>query len=530
MRLTTLPFGAVPQFAARDKKFVEQDPSLLPFLAYPPVLESFGPAIQARRQSEALIERQLLVSVLREQYAGLAPSAPVETNLEKLLQPHTFTLVTAHQPSLFLGPLYFIYKIASAIRLAQVLGQVHPDCHFVPVFVIGGEDHDFEEINHANLFGRTIRWESGEGGATGRMSTRSIAPALAELQSILGDSEPARVLYEAVQSAYTSHERYGKATQALIHHLFERFGLLVLQMDDARLKQRFAPLIERELLEQVSEPIVQATQSQLEAFGWEPQAFVRPVNLFYLQEGGRERILLEEGLYRVHQTDLSFRREEILEELRQHPDRFSPNVVMRPLYQESILPNLAYVGGGGELAYWMERKAQFEAFGLPFPILIRRNSALWIDPGAHKKMEKLGLSVQDLLEDTDPLIKQFLQKQGSLADLQAERQDLSQLFASIAGKAGRIDPTLIGAVLAEEAKALKVLEQLEGRLLRAEKQKHDTAIQQLRNLREKLFPGNGLQERYDNFMPIYLRLGQAWLDELVENMNPLEQGLLVFTD
>jgi bacillithiol biosynthesis cysteine-adding enzyme BshC len=245
----------------------------------------------------------------------------------------------------------------------------------------------------------------------------------------------------------------------------------------------------------------------------------------------RERIELENGVYSVVNTDLTFTESALLEELEAHPERFSPNVVMRPLYQESILPNLAYIGGGGELAYWLERKRQFEHFGINFPMLVRRNSVVWIDGNSAKRMEKLGLDLNALLGDTEDLVKTWVhEKSEQELSLSAEKQALSKLFESIVQKAEATDPTLAGAVKAEEARQIKSLEQLEVRLVRAQKQRFETEINQLRGLKEKLFPGNGLQERYDNFIPHYLRNGETFFDVLLENLDPLRTDLIVIQE
>ena len=529
MDVTTLPFSEIPQFSSRDKAYVEQDPRLRPFYRHPPTLTAFADALAAKQRAD--IDRPLLLRVLRDQYAQLDREEAVMANIERLADEKTFTVVTAHQPCLFTGPLYFIYKIASAIRLTEVLQATYPDYHFVPVFVTGGEDHDFAEINHAHLFGQTIEWENDEAGPVGRMKTTTLDEPLARLREILGDSDNGRQAFDLVATAYGNHRQYGMATIDLVHQLFKRWGLVALSMDQPELKKRFLPIMEEELFSSPSQPLIEATTRQLEEAGFSGQAYAREINLFYLSDQSRERIVRENDRYQVLNTDFSFSAEELRQELQTHPERFSPNVILRPLYQEAILPNLAYVGGGGELAYWLERKSQFAHFGIDFPILIRRNSVLWIDSSAAKRMEKLGLSERDILRKTDDLIREHVHAHASEElNLQAEKEALNELFDRVAGKAGKVDQTLVGAVEAERVKQIKSLEQLEGRLVRAEKQKHENAINQIRSIRDKLFPENGLQERYDNFLAYYLRYGPEFLTVLVQHLNPLEQGLIVVWD
>eukprot|EP00903_Cladosiphon_okamuranus_P000206 g206.t1 len=302
-----------------------------------------------------------------------------------------------------------------------------------------------------------------------------------------------------------------------------------MDMNRPELKRLFIPIMEEELFQQPSQAFVEKAQQELEAAGFSGQAYARDINLFYLRDGLRERIELNDGKYQVLNTDYAFTREEIKQELHSHPERFSPNVIMRPLYQEKVLPNLAYIGGGGELAYWLERKEQFAHFGLNFPMLIRRNSLLWLDKGTVKKMSKLELEVEDLFVETEALLKQFVKSQtDNELTIAEEKAQLEALFTSIADKARDIDPTLAKAIEAEYTRQAKSVDNLEGRLMRAEKQKHEIALNQIRKLKEKLFPNNGLQERYDNFLNFYTRYGHDFISTLIEVLNPLHSTFFQF--
>jgi bacillithiol synthase len=443
-------------------------------------------------------------------------------------------VTTAHQPSLLTGPLYFIYKIFSTINLAERLSDTYPENNFVPVFVIGGEDHDFDEVNNISIFGKKITWQHSEGekGAVGMMQTASLQVVLDELKPILGESEAAQSVFTMIEKAYTSHVLYQDATQDLLNQLFGKYGLVVLNMNDAALKQLFIPIMKRELTEQLSKDLVEKTQAELESIGFKPQAFAREINLFYLRENLRERIVEENGVYRVLNTEIAWKsRQEILEELNKTPQYFSPNVVLRPLFQETVLPNLAYIGGGGELAYWLERKTQFAAFGVNFPMLIRRNSAFFLDKGTQDRLQRLDVQLTDLTDNTDVLVKKYVEKQATdPLSMEVEKTALITLFDTILKKAVAVDATLEKAVLAEKTKQFQSLDALEARTLKAEKQKHETSLNQLKAVQQKLFPNGGLQERTDNILPIYLKHGDAFFDVLKAHLNPLEQGMIVISE
>jgi bacillithiol synthase len=530
MQKTVLPYSQIPQLAATDVAYAVGDERLRPFYTWQPHAESI-PHIAAA-QSKRQFPRQDLVTVLTRQYEGLPQERSVLENIAALAAEDTFVVVTAHQPSLFLGPLYFIYKALTTIKLAEKSNDIiSGGQRVVPVFVLGSEDHDLEELNKANLFGKRITWQPDLGGPVGSIPTDTLRDVLAELAEVLGSGEAAQALFAKVEAAYTQRGTFAAATQALLHTFLGRFGLVVLDMSEPLLKRHFVPIMRTELLEQAAHRLVSQSIDGLQAQGFKAQAAPRYINLFYLRPGSRERIVLEDGLYKVLNSDLRFSEAEILAELEAHPERFSPNVVLRPLFQEAILPNLAYVGGGGELAYWLERRSLFEHFGLQMPMLLRRNSVLWLDKDSEKKRLKLGLSEADLFADTDALIRQFLEKNAAAElNLHGEMRDMEGVFEKIAQKALQIDPTLEKALRADQVKALTALEQWQSRLVRAEKQRHEVSVNQIRGLKERFFPANGLQERHDNFLAYVLRYGDAFLDELHQQLDPFDPGFVLLAD
>lgn len=527
MHKTLIPFDGIPQLAKTDKAYVSGDAALRPFYQYEPQLAAFQEIIQKRQAFKT--PRALLTQALEEQYKALPTHDAVRRQLDALALDDTFTVATAHQPVLFLGPLYFIYKAVTTINLAEAV-QGSTGRRIVPVFVLGSEDHDLDELNHINLYNKKLIWLPEEKGAVGSFSTASTDTVLAELRNILGDHEAAQNLFARIETAY-KQPSFAQATQALLHDLFGRFGLIVLNMNHPALKRQFIPVMQAELLEQPAFRLVNETLSELNTAGFKTQAAPREINLFYMTPGSRERIVLENGRYKVLNTELEFTDEEILAELNSSPEKFSPNVILRPLFQELILPNLAYVGGGGELAYWLERKSLFGHFQTPYPMLVRRNSALWLDRDALKRLDKLGFSAAQFFEDTENLVRTYVAAHAAgEVSLSGEMQELEGIFERLAQKAQAIDPTLEKAVLADKVKFATQLEQWQSRLVRAEKQKHEVALNQLRALKEKLFPGNGLQERYDNFIPCFLRYGETFLDALKTHLNPFDPGLAVLSE
>ncbi len=527
MKITHCNFGEISQFSPTDVAIATQDSRLDKFIKYTPTMDSFGQVIEDKKKDTT--DRKLLVQVLKEQYKHYVTDTEKGENLVNLLSNEkTFTITTAHQPVLFTGPLYVIYKIISAVKMTRNLQSAYPEYHFVPIFISGGEDHDFEEMNHMNLFGKEIIWNNEENGSVARMSTKSLGPALEELKEILGTSPSAERIYELFHKTHTAHEVYGTAFCDLINGIFSEIGIVVLNMDHPALKRKMIPIFKDELIDHHSMTLVRETQDKIEEAGFKPQAYVREINLFLLDKGRRDRIELVDGKYTVVDTDITYSQEEILDLLQESPERFSPNVVMRPLYQETILPNLAYIGGGGELAYWIERKSQFAHFDLNFPMLIRRDSCLWVEGSVTKRINKLGLTLSDFFKEETVLIKEYVTAAAENEfKLGKEKGQLIQIFKGIEEKAKAIDPTLRSAIAAEAKNQLKSLEKIEDRMRRTEKQKHDIAIGQIKTVLDKLFPHGSLQERKINFLNFYFRDPENYLSNLMEAFDPLDTRLKV---
>lgn len=527
LNATKIPLYEIPQFSKRDLSYIREEADLSEFYKYPVEIGQFKQVIADKAKDQT--DRALLVRVLEEQYDSLSENELVNNNIKSLAQDNCYTVITAHQPTIFTGPLYYIYKILSTIKLSEELKKQYPAQQFVPVFVSGAEDHDFEEVQQTLIFGKPLIWENQEKGPVGKMSTKSLEAVIAQLEQMIGDNNESAKIATIIKKAYSRNATYGAATVELVHELFKGFGLVVLDMSAADLKRAAIPIFTKELLTSPSVGLVEETQNRLNKKGYKAQATARDINLFYVGKQFRERIVRAGDTFKVLNTNLEFSEAEMLAELEAHPERFSPNVIMRPLYQEFILPNLAYIGGGGEIAYWLERKTQFEYFDINFPMLIRRCSALIVTASDRKKIKKLNLSTSDLFTDPHQLVKQFLQDNASSTlKLTEEKEALNTLFQNVLAKAKSIDMTLEGAVKAEERKQLKSLNQLEGRFMKAEKRNQELKVAQINNLQDKLFPDHSLQERKVNFLSFYGDIGASFFEEMKEELNPLEKMFVVF--
>ena len=308
--------------------------------------------------------------------------------------------------------------------------------------------------------------------------------------------------------------------------------MVIIDGNDVAFKRLFIPKIVSELTNQHAFTTVAKTNKELLKIdpAFKAQVNPREVNLFYLKENFRERIVKNEGVYSVLNSDITWNLVEIMDEVSLHPERFSPNVIMRPLYQETVLPNLCYIGGGGELAYWLQLKSFFDLEQIQFPILLHRNSVLLITPKQHDKLDKLKVSVSDLFQEKQVLIQSQIKKISKLPiDFSSQKKQLEQQFKDLHALANQTDKSFKGAVSAQEKKQIKGLEALEKRLLKAEKKAHKDYVDRLESLHLELFPNGGLQERITNFSEFYIEHGDGFIESLKSELIPLNQKFHILT-
>ncbi|HEY0669260.1 MAG TPA: bacillithiol biosynthesis cysteine-adding enzyme BshC [Sphingobacteriaceae bacterium] len=527
MKATYIDYKDTECFSSAVIRYIENDPALSPFISYPPNLTGFEQAINNRKVTG---ERNLLVNVLKEQYVSTSNkhSELVEKNIELLLSDNTFTITTGHQLNIFTGPLYFIYKIVTAINLANDLKKQFPGKNFIPVYWMATEDHDFEEINHAHIHGKKIVWTQDQTGATGRLSTESIKSAVAEYKAILGYSENSLKLGQLIDEAYSAPD-LAQATRILVHGLFAKYGLIILDADHHELKKQFQSIISKDIIEQCSFTNIESSNQKLAGIDIEAQVNPREINFFYLRDNLRERIVLEGNEYSVLNSDIKFSKEELLEEIKSFPERFSPNVVLRPLYQEVILPNIAYIGGGAEVVYWLQLKKNFDFYNIDFPVLILRNSALVTDDKFGKKISKLEIEVKEIFKSANQLKKEWTLKHSEHElTLSNEWQQLESILQNIKYRASAINPTLGPSTEAIKARLKKAMHNLEKKLLKAEKRNHDEILAIIDHLKTQYFH-HGLQERHENFGAFYTIYGDNFIQSLINSFNPLDFKFTILT-
>lgn len=515
-------------FSKLMQDYLDQKPELKPLYNHFPTLENFEKQIVEKQSNFDNANRVPLVNTLKKQYQNIEISDSTKQNIELLALENTFTITTGHQLNLFSGPLYFLYKIISTINLTKELKSKYPSNNFIPFYWMATEDHDFEEINYFNFKGKKFRWNKESTGPVGRLSTEGLTEFLEIYALELGSSTNAKTLKKLFEDTYLKHDNLADATRFLANSLFASQGLVIIDADDADLKRAFIPYAKEELVQQTSFKKVQKTIEKLADYT--VQVNPREINLFYIEDNLRERIILENDKYFVNNTKTSFSEEEILSELEENPEKFSPNVIMRPLYQEIILPNLCYIGGGGEIAYWLELKSFFDAVDITFPMVLVRNSVLLATEKQVKKAEQLHLNWKDLFTKQEVLLNAVTHKISAFPiDLSAQKEILKTQFRYLYELAEQTDKSFSGAVKAQEVKQMRGLENLEKRLLKAQKRKLHDQLERVTDLQCELFPNNSLQERQANFSEFYLEKGEQLIPLLTQKLKPLETIFSIIT-
>ena len=510
METFDIPYNEIKIFSTLISDYINKKETLSPFISHFPELNNFEK--QIKEKQKCFINRKLLVECISEQNSFLNLSKSSAENIKMLQSSSTFSITTGHQLCLFGGPLYVFYKIISTINLTEELNKRFSTKKFVPIFWLASEDHDFEEINHIHLFGKKVKWSSSQTGPVGKMHLNNIQSTLNQISKLISGSKNAKFIMDFLNKSYLENENLTNATRFFLNELFGEYGLVIIDGDDKKLKQEIIFLIKQDLnTNKLYEKINQST-SKLRALDYKPQAFVQKFNFFRLTKGSRTKISEEINI----------------NEIENNPHLFSPNVLLRPLYQEYILPNIGYVGGSSEIAYWLQLKSMFKHTNVTFPLLFLRNSALIISQKQKQKLDSFNLTFLDLFEDESFMQRKIIQDQyENNISFIFEEKEIKKIYNSLINKT--TDDGIKKHITSELVKQLKVIKNIEKKILRSLKEKESVNMQQISKLKNQLFPNNNLQERHNNFIQFYLKYGDNFIKILKDSLNPLNTNFVVLS-
>ncbi len=494
MRVQKLDFSETRSFSSFFLDYIQQTDSLKSFYSRFPLLENFEGQIKEKSKSFSQQQRDILYQALTQQYQDIEVSDKVKNDLTSLKNSNTFTVTTGHQLNVFTGPLYFVYKIVTVINACKKLKQQYPAYDFVPVYWMASEDHDYEEIKSLRVQGKKYTWVTQQTGAVGRFNTQGLTELANEIP---GDTT-------LFKTAYSKGKTLSSAARQYVNQLFQQEGIVVIDADDANLKKALIPVMQEDILNHTPFNLVTQTNSELHQLGYHTQVNAREINFFYLKDSLRARIEKRGERFHVIDSKISFSESEIGERIKNNPEEFSPNVILRPVYQEMILPNLAYVGGPAELVYWLELRKVFELFRQPFPVLMPRNFALVADAPTLRKMEKTGIELSLYFAEKNFLFNHWtLQNTNHELTTGKELNLVTELFENLRARANSIDPTLNAFVGAQAKRTTSALQKVEEKMIRAEKRKQKEKLAQIEAVKDAWFPNNSLQERTDNLLNFY---------------------------
>ncbi len=510
--------------------YLENDAKIQFSFDFTPDLSGLNAKLESQKSRRP--DRSLLAEVLKDQYAFIDnkdEKSGILDQISLLKKDETYTICTGHQLNLFSGPLYTIFKIITTIKAASELSKSSGKV-ILPIFWLATEDHDMDEIDHVFLYNQRYDWLTDWKGASGRASCEGIVDLLTQLRAKFGTSEGATKWLGVLESCYRPEYSLAHATRRFIHTLFGSYGLLILDADDPRLKKKFVPEMLNDVFNHVALENISATIEELEEH-YKIQVHPRQINLFYLSEHSRDRIEFNGDIYHVLNGTKTWTRSALEQEITENPERFSPNVVMRPLYQEKILPNVAVVGGPAEIAYWLELKKYFLQEKISFPVLLLRNSAMFLDEQAFKRMNKLHIHLNQVFESTDEWIRNYL-KGGEIQPFSADNTLLliEDEFSKLSKELEKIDPTIKGALEAEQQRIKKSLLGMKEKVLRTMKKKNETEVNQIHKLRDRLFPFGKLQERTENILPFLFKYDIGFIAELMKSFDPFNKKIILFNE
>ena len=482
---------------ATTKAFVEQTAEMKALLGEQHPYFSFEKAIAGKANFPAE-NRQRLHDQLHQQYSAIAKKEHVDVkvwnNIELLKASNTFTVCSGQQLHLFFGPAFVIYKILALVDYCEALKAEYPDKNFVPVYWPASEDHDFDEIKNTKLFNQTFTWDAMPGDACGRLKTDRVKEVIEAISSKVNLNEEQSKLLSEFEAIYSSSENLSEATIRVVNAFMGAYGVICVNGDNKVFKQEFTPVIEQDLVEQSNYTDFEEVSKTMLEKGFSTQLNVRPINCFYLHGGKRQRIVLEDNVYKCLDGSSIAEASAIKAHIAEFPERFSPNAMLRPLYQETILPNIAYLGGNAEITYWIQLHKVMANNKISHPTLVLRPS-VWISPQKTMQwLEKRHISpLQVLTSKSDEELLEILT--GNVLDLSAEIAAFNELRSKIQNLTAQNVSSELKPLVEAGKVYEKHLKNVDKAIIEAGIQKSGQEFEKLKDIKLNLFNINSIQER-----------------------------------
>lgn len=470
-----------------------------------------------------------IAAILTEQNQHFSGTEKTFENIQLLEGKNTLAIVTGQQVGMFGGPLYTIYKIITALKLTEQLNNVLPDYRFVPIFWLEGEDHDFQEMNYVRLLNANRlptdivylhdeKQQNKNLGAVGEVSfNESLNSFYEQVRHTLPNTEFKTDIIALFQRAYCVGTTFNKAFAALMNLLFPNAGLVFISSNDPKVKKLLVPIFRQEIetVPQTSQLIIERS-AELEN-RYHAQIKPKALNLFLFHKSGRYLIEPKEHDFSLKGIRQYFQKEDLLHMVEETPEVFSPNVVLRPICQDTILPTLCYVAGPAEIAYFAQLKRVYEFFNISMPIIYPRTSVTIIEQRHQEILEKYQLDIIELFEHLEKVQKKVIElvSEVKVDDLFRDTaKDIDAVLNELKFGLNYIDPTLLGALQTTHTKIDALLQVLREKTIEAQKRKHEIALRQIQKVTNTLFPNGNFQERELNVLNFLNKHGMEFLNLL----------------
>ncbi len=458
--------------------------------------------------------RESLTSILHEQYGSEKPSLKTQKNINSLASKKTLAVVTGQQLGIIGGPLYTFYKIITAIKLSAFLSERYDDYSFVPVFWLEGDDHDFNEVRGVSLindnneivkisYSEELSEDENKGSVGNIEFDDSLNVFFSELEKYLRTTEFTQPLLERIKSIYSAGKTFKQSFRELIFWLFDEYGLIIFDPQDKAIKERLKPVFRKEITDfrKHAEKLVETSASLEETY--HAQVKVRPINLFFGSDEGRFLIEPGENEFRLKRKRRKFTYEELIETIEKEPENFSPNVLLRPICQDFILPTAFYVGGPSEISYFAQVMPLYEFYNIEPPVIYPRSSVTILEKNINSIIERYDINLAGLFLDNEKLKQKIIDSfsKTSIDEIFSDSfNQIESAFDQLKEKLFEFDKTISDSGTKYKQKVFHDLNILKDKAVEAQKKKHETTLRQIDKVLNVIYPNNTLQERELNFI------------------------------
>jgi bacillithiol biosynthesis cysteine-adding enzyme BshC len=525
-----IPFNSIPHQSALFLSYLNFSPSALRFYSNTPTIESLERIARADA-GHLRFPRAEITSILRRQNNAFGADAKTQHQIDELEKTDCVAILTGQQVGLFANPLYTIYKALTAVHIAEELNK--RGISAVPIFWMETEDHDLPEVTHRTLLDpngsiQTIDYrgalfkEAGmPPGSVGSLRfSSSIREVVVDFLGRFPDSSWKGEMQHQLESTYMPGATFALSFAQLLSQILRGSGLILFDPHDSEAKRLTSAVIQKSLLasDTLRAALLERNQ-ELESAGFHSQVSIleNSTVLFFFEDGARYALERRDSGFALKNSGRIFSLDELLSLAEQTPEKFSPNVLLRPLIQDYLFPTVAYVGGSSEVAYFAQIEVLYRLFGRPMPVIWPRDSFTLIESKIGVEMDRLQVSLQDCFHDRQSLIEKVLRNSGfskASTNIEGLQKLLDQELTTIRPELEAVDPTLARALETARRKILHNVQHLKSQVIRLEATQNSAVSKIVDVLMNNCFPNGALQERELGIQHFWVRYGPSVLDDI----------------